>query len=316
VIGGARYSDDKQVYDRALATPGVNVGTQTSSQTTGRAAVNWTPGQDLLLYVSAAKGYKAGGVNLGATDPNFEPENNLVYELGSKVTILDGRLRINSDVFYSTYKDIQLISLRNGLPFTQNAAEGTSYGLEVEMQAAFGNLELNMGMAYLNAEFSKDVQLNLSERVDPRIPPAQLPVAVPPYVSNTVRNRLVTVSSGQPLPFSPEITANVGLQYNIPLGEGKITPRVQYSYLDSQFATPFKPSDYVFGDLTSVPSRSIVDVRVTYVPTDTWRLEAFATNITDKTYVAAQVQDSTTAFGGLAYGAPRQVGVRAMFKFN
>jgi iron complex outermembrane receptor protein len=106
------------------------------------------------------------------------------------------------------------------------------------------------------------------------------------------------------------------VQYNFRVGNGKLTPRVQYSYLDEQFSTPFKPSDYQYGDLTTVPSRSIVDVRVTYEPIDTVRLEAFATNITDKTYIAGQVQDSTTAIGGLAYGAPRQVGVRAVFKFN
>jgi iron complex outermembrane receptor protein len=199
------------------------------------------------------------------------------------------------------------------LPYTQNAAEGAARGFELEMQAAFGSLELNMGVAYLDAEFSKAVQLNLSERVDPRIPLAQLP---PGHVSNSVRNRLVTVDDGQVLPFSPEVTGNIGVQYNFKIGNGKLTPRVQYSYLDKQFATPFKASDYQYGDLTTVPSRSIIDLRVTYEPVDTLRFEAFATNILDETYIAAQVQDSTTAFGGIQYGAPRQVGIRGVFKFN
>jgi iron complex outermembrane receptor protein len=314
VIVGARYSEDEQVYDRARAVPGTNVGTAESSQTTGRVALNWTPAADLLFYTSISKGYKAGGVNLGATDPNFEPEKNTVLELGSKTTVMDGHLRINGDVFYSDYKDIQLISLRGTppLPFTQNAAEGKSYGLELEMQGAFGNFEFNMGLAYLNAEFSKTIQLNMAERVDPRIPPASLP---PGHVSNTVRNSLVTVNEGQVLPFSPEITANVGVQYRIAIGEGKLTPRLQYSHTATQRSTPFKPSDYTYGDITTVPSRDIVDVRVAYDPTDALRIEAFATNVLDETYIASQIQDSSTAFGGIVAGAPRQVGLRAAYKF-
>jgi iron complex outermembrane receptor protein len=315
VIVGARYSKDEQVYDRARAVPGTNVGIAESSQVTGRAALNWTPAQDLLLYTSLSKGYKAGGVNLGATDPNFLPEQNNVLELGTKTTVMDGHLRVNGDVFYSQYKDFQLISLRGTppLPFTQNAAEGKSYGLELEMQGAFGNFEFNAGLAYLNAQFSKTIQLNLAERVDPRIPPASLP---PGHVSNTVRNTLTTVSDGQVMPFSPEITANFGLQYRFAIGEGKLTPRLQYAYTATQRSTPFKPSDYVYGDITTVPSRSIVDARIIYDPNDALRLEVFATNLTDKTYIASQIQDSSTAFGGIVYGAPRQVGLRAAYNFK
>ena len=39
-------------------------------------------------------------------------------------------------------------------------------------------------------------------------------------------------------------------------------------------------------------------------------MEAFANNATDRTYIAAQIQNSTSATGGIIYGAPRQYGVR------
>ena len=44
------------------------------------------------------------------------------------------------------------------------------------------------------------------------------------------------------------------------------------------------------------------------MPTENLRLEAFATNVFDETYIAAQVQDASSATGGIIYGAPRQVG--------
>jgi len=310
LIAGARYSEDKQVYDRTRANPGTNVGVQESSQTTGRVALNWTAADDLLLYTSVAKGYKAGGVNLGATDPNFEPEKNLVVEIGSKTTLLDGHLRMNGDVFYSKYEDIQLISLRGTppLPYTQNASEGKSYGVELELQGVFGGFAANLGFAYLNAEFANSNVLNLAERVNPNAP-------IPPDAANAILQRSTTVQSGQPLPFSPEITANAGIEYRIPIGNGSLTPRLQYAFVDSQFATPFKPSDYRYADITTVPSRNILDVRVTYAPVDALTIEAFATNVLDKTYVASQVQDSSTAFGGIIYGAPAQYGARVKYSF-
>jgi iron complex outermembrane receptor protein len=59
----------------------------------------------------------------------------------------------------------------------------------------------------------------------------------------------------------------------------------------------------------------VTDLRLTAVPSENLRLEAFATNLFDDTYIAAQVQDASSATGGIIYGPPRQVGVRARFDF-
>ena len=86
--------------------------------------------------MTASEGYKAGGVNLTIGTPNFRPEKNRVYEAGFKTQFLDNQLRVNGDVFYSRYSDIQLSSLTGGLPVTQNAARGKSYGAELEVTSA------------------------------------------------------------------------------------------------------------------------------------------------------------------------------------
>jgi iron complex outermembrane receptor protein len=45
-------------------------------------------------------------------------------------------------------------------------------------------------------------------------------------------------------------------------------------------------------------------------------MEGFVTNLTDKRYVAAQVQASTNSAAGIIYGAPRQYGLRVMVNFG
>jgi iron complex outermembrane receptor protein len=130
IVAGARYSDDTQIYNRIIPAGPVPAGasviaTQHSTKVTGKLGINYHIGRN-LLYVSASQGYKAGGVNLTINTPNFGPETNRVYEAGFKTQFLDNQLRINGDVFYSQYRDIQLSSLLGGLPVTQNAAAGRS----------------------------------------------------------------------------------------------------------------------------------------------------------------------------------------------
>jgi iron complex outermembrane receptor protein len=294
LIAGARYSKDTQYYNR-IALPGAPPppGTDligppaSSSEWTGKLGANWHVTDDLMYYLTASKGYKAGGVNLTLNTPNFAPEKNVVYEGGFKSTLLDGRLRVNGSLFHSDYRDIQFSSLFNALPLTQNAASGKASGAELEITGRFGGWGVNAGLGYLDAEFAQAAS-----------------------IVNTVTNTQQTVPKGATLPFSPELTLNAGLDYAFALGGGTLTPRVQWSHVGGQLATPF-PSV-----VTIVPSRDLLDLRLTYDHDGRWMVEAFATNVTDKTYIASQIQNSTSATGGIIYGAPRQIGLRAKVRFG
>ncbi|CAM5524165.1 TonB-dependent receptor [Sphingobium scionense] len=286
LVAGARHSWDKQVYNRIASAGGIGVTQTKSSQWTGKVGLNYTPVDDVLLYVSASKGYKAGGGNLPVAAAPFGPETNYVYEGGFKTTMWDRHLRVNGSLFYSDYRDIQLASLANGLPLTQNAARGRSWGGELEVTAQFGGFSLNAGGGYLNAEFARDALLQ-----------------------NTVTNQNEMVRKGDVLPYSPKLTVNAGVQYAIPVGDRTLTPRLQWSHISTSYVTPFP------GDQTVVPARDIVDARLTFDLNESLRLEAFANNIFDKTYIANQLQNSSTADGGIVYGAPRQYGGRLTYRF-
>jgi iron complex outermembrane receptor protein len=307
VLAGGRYSWDTQAYDRVIVAGTVQpdnlrFGLQKSKEWTGKVGANLHLADGSMLYATASKGYKAGGVNLTPNTPNFEPEKNYVYELGAKTELLGRRLRINGDVFYSDYKDIQLSSLFAGLPQTQNAASGTAYGAELEVTGQFGALGFNAGAGYLIGEFAKDVCINNTNN-------SAGTRGLCPSSAPTTADELVP--EGRALPYSPQWTINAGVQYAFAIGGGNVlTPRLQWAHLSHQVATPFP------GPRTIVPSRDVLDARLTFDFGDRYRLEGYVNNFTDETYIASQIQNASSADGGYVYGAPRQYGVRATLRFG
>ncbi len=297
IVAGLRYSEDEQDYTRFAGPPPVlGNSVQESDATTGRLGVNFRPNDDTLLYASASRGYKAGGVNLNLLDPNFQPEVNDVYEVGGKFDLLDGRVQLNGSVFVSDYQDIQLASLAGGLPVTQNAASGEAMGAELEVRGVMGGFAYNAGVGYLDASFNGDACINDTNNAGTD-------------AGCATGNRLVP--DGRVLPFSPEWTINAGLEYEFDVGDGRtLTPRLQFSHVSEQNATPFPSLN------TIVPERDLWDFRLTYRPTDNLTLEGFVMNLTDELYIASQIQNSSSADGGIIYGAPRMIGARVKVAIN
>jgi iron complex outermembrane receptor protein len=293
---GLRYSDDKQDYTR-FALPGPPppgcfpcTNTADSSETTGRVGVKFFGLGDTMLYGTLSKGYKAGGVNLDPRLDVFGPETNEVIELGFKSTIADGRLRLNGAVFYSDYQGIQLSALTQVgptlLPNTLNAAPADILGGELELLGQFDRLGFNLGVSVLDTEFTEDKIL-----------------------TNSLTNRNELVPAGAELPFAPDFTLTGGIQYDFDVGGMTLTPRAQVSYIGEQLATPFPDP------ATIVPSRTVADLRLTLQANDVWQVEGFFNNVFDETYIAVQLQDASSAQGGMIFGPPRHYGLRLRYSF-
>ena len=115
----------------------------------------WTP--DLMTYASAAKGYKSGGFNYFAIDPedvSYDPEYSLNYEIGLKSSWLDNRFIANLAAFYISWDDQQVLQGTPAAPAFKNAGETTSKGFEVELLArpATG-VQLTGTFGYTDAKF-------------------------------------------------------------------------------------------------------------------------------------------------------------------
>jgi iron complex outermembrane receptor protein len=294
LIAGLRWSEDDFTNTRfALPGPpppggfpyadGVN-----SSEVTGRIGLNYSASDNVMWYGTIAKGYKPGATNLSPGFPAYSPETNLVYEAGFKSTLMENRVRFNAAVFFSKIEDFQLLSLQSAggplLPTFQNGTEAESKGVELEMVYAYDQVAMNLAFGYLDATFSKEVELN-----------------------NAVAGGPELVPDGRSMPFAPEWNINAGIQYDFPMGNSTLTPRFQVSHIGEQFATPF-PSD-----VTRVPSRTVADFRLIYSANERLRIEGFVNNVFDETYVAAQIQNASSADGGMLMGPPLQYGVRLSY---
>jgi iron complex outermembrane receptor protein len=90
--------------------------------------------QSLNIYLSAAKGFRSGGLNyLG--QPPYNPESLWTYELGAKMSLLQRRLSVDADVFYSKYSNYQVFAITppTFLGMTTNSGNAKIKGAEATL---------------------------------------------------------------------------------------------------------------------------------------------------------------------------------------
>lgn len=124
---------------------------------------NWT--ESLMTYAQVSTGFRGGGFNPRPSAPSeirpFAPETLTAYELGAKAQFFENRLRINGDVFYEKYKDIQL-DARELDPVTAfpetihtNAGAARIEGVELEVDALlFEGFTVNGEFGYTDFRYT------------------------------------------------------------------------------------------------------------------------------------------------------------------
>ncbi|NDC60378.1 MAG: hypothetical protein EBZ50_16435, partial [Alphaproteobacteria bacterium] len=74
---------------------------------THRVNVTYKIDDDRMVYATMSTGFRPGGVNRLLSVPPYNPDFLTNYELGTKTTWLDHRLRINGAVFMERWTDAQ-----------------------------------------------------------------------------------------------------------------------------------------------------------------------------------------------------------------
>ncbi|MEM0910674.1 MAG: TonB-dependent receptor [Pseudomonadota bacterium] len=158
ITGGMRWAWAERGGE-ALSSP-FGIGFETKKNDTillPRIALDYKYSSDILLYASIARGWLPGGFNF-VTDlstAEFGPEKTWAYEVGTKATFDDGRLRINLAAFYTSIKDYQDLVQFN--PFTaslSNAEEVRINGLELEVTyTPIKDLQLSISTGYADSEY-------------------------------------------------------------------------------------------------------------------------------------------------------------------
>ena len=179
----ARYSDSADA-----ATPFPD---QTDSMYGGN--LSWTHRLDDArhLYVTASRGYKGGGFNIGSQilseQRSFGPESLWSIESGFRYARIGGALELQADGFYMRRQHLQVylseqLDPSNPLAyafFTQNASEGENFGLESEAHYRLSDhWQLSGTLALLRTRylgvtegFEQLLLANGSSRIDGRAQP-------------------------------------------------------------------------------------------------------------------------------------------------
>ena len=137
--------------------------------TGGKLGFNYQAESDMLYYVTLSKGYKPGGVNadsgLSSNAKQYETENLWNLDAGLNSSYFNDKVKSRLNIFYGKRKDQQVKSsvvnkrLDGSVEFIDyltNAAEGTYYGLESQIDYYLvENLHMYTSLGLLKAKFDE-----------------------------------------------------------------------------------------------------------------------------------------------------------------
>jgi outer membrane receptor protein involved in Fe transport len=181
----SRYNDTTTNLDEPATA---NNFTPADNLWGGQASIDYRIADGQHVYALIARGYKASGFNLSPGLPagqlQFGPESDLNIEIGHKGQMDDGRLRIDTSLFYMVRHNEQLLTGEQLDPsnpdtfifFTGNAKSGFNYGLESTANwAATQSLTLGGSLGLLQTQYHGFVQngVTLPDRALPHAAPWQ-----------------------------------------------------------------------------------------------------------------------------------------------
>lgn len=274
-----------------------------------KASLGWKLDANNYLYALTATGFKPGGINLqvipGVPAATFGKETIQSSEAGWKSTFAGGQGRMTFSAFYNSYKNFQVTIGNPTSPTFQvqlNVPGATKIsGIEAEADFKTGALTLTGGIGVINSSLGQFYAVDL-RFVNPFVPPPACNRSTGPA------NATCSDLKGRQLTYSPALTYNVGVKYDLAVGAGKLTPSVNFGHVAAQWATLFQNS--VLGD--RLGARNILGAQLTYKLGNT-SVTAYGTNLTNQHYVAAHWSGAN---GNLDFaGAPRQFGIKLAHVF-
>lgn len=249
----------------------------------------YTPSDATTLYARYERGYKPGGyTGEGAGQPStalvsFDPEYANAYELGAKILLADRRVRLNTAIYLTDYKDLQTQQFLAADPtrppdnFVVNAKDGTqAYGAEVDFEAAVTeSFMVFANYAYTKCEFKGELIIdNQGTDID----------------GNTCRR-------------TPENAFNVGADYKTPVTDnlllsfgGDYQWRSTYFFNNENTEEEKVGSEFTLNMYVGVSAQN-----------SRWSVKLWAKNLTDELNTANVLELFGTVYYN--YAAPRTYGV-------
>lgn len=286
VLFGLRYTHEEIEISQYNVSSGV-INNFVADETTfddvsPKVSVSYDLTDDTRVYGTVAKGFKAGGVQIGTQleESSYAPEELWNYEIGVKSEFFDGRARLNAAAFYADWKDLQAafavartdpdgtIIWNSGI---QNAASAGNLGAEAELTALLtDDLIVSFGAGYIDAQFD------------------DFPNA---FVNGKGRDL-----SERRIPNAPEWTLNGDAEYGFRLADRDAYVRLEWYYRDeirSNLQSLVREDE---GFPFVVPSYHHVNLRAG-IDSERFSIAAYVENLFDEVYYTNAYQKAFV--GGL-----------------
>lgn len=271
---------------------------------TPRFIARYLPNDDWMFFASATRGFKSGGfgsfsieqdylpytpagidiVPGAATPDRFDEERAWSYEVGTKGSIFGGATKLDANVYYYTYKDLQVIVPGVSGIIVDNVGKVNGWGVEGSMQTALGsNFDLRLSAAYADTDVTE----------------AQ------PLCDGTL------ACEGTSLGQVPKFSGSAVLKFTAPAGPGSITGSAE---LFGQTTT--------YGGLLHLPEAvndgyAELALRFGYQADAGWSVIGYVENLTNVLYYTG-VAEGASILPAHYFGPsrPRTFGVRMTYDFG
>ena len=300
ITGGLRYFNWKQdivFYQSGLFNGGANSDPRPQGKDDGvnpKLSVSYDVNDNMLVYGSASRGYRYGGINgaipeavcseeLEEVDREggdvrfFDSDKLWNYEVGAKGTSAGGNLSYSAAAFIIKWDDMQTSrSFDCGFGFRENVGKATSQGIELEMQAAVGDgWTLGMGGAYVDATLDEDVP-NLD------------------------------AEKGDQVPYVPKLSFNVSAEYHFPM----VNNMDWFAWANAQYVGD-RHTEFNHDPATNyrkMDAYTIVNARVGF-NWQTWEFSLVSNNLLDDDGVVRALRRPPFDPDAVIRTQPRTVGV-------
>jgi iron complex outermembrane receptor protein len=255
--------------------------------------LDFKPTDDELFYAKLSKGYRSGGTSeTGPTQTNYPvfgfvaPESLLSPEVGTKLDFLSHRLRLDTAIYYSDYKNIQQSALVAS-PFgvtsvLRNVGEAHIWGGELTAAGKIQELTLQAGVALVE----------------------------PTYTAGP--------SVGTPFINTSKTSWSLMADYPFNMAAGVLHVNADYSWRSKQYLWPPTPGNPGQNAAVTQDSYGLLAARVAFdfarVPLT---VALWGKNLTNQPYIVS-VADLSSALGFTndAAGIPRTYGASLNWHFG
>jgi iron complex outermembrane receptor protein len=266
-----------------LQAPAADYGA-TFHAVTPKFVLSYKLQDNMLLYGSYARGFRAGGLNTNAPTPAqvpYQPEHSDNYEIGWKNMLFNNKLKLNLTAFYLEQHNQQISTSMNGIDeLILNVGEMHNKGAELEVTALpVKGLQIDWNASYSHARYTSLL------------------------LYDGTAGAVVNYKGDQPI-NTPPVTSMLAAQYTYDFSGSKqklaAYVRGEYRYIDKFYF------DFVNG--LSQPAYSLFNAKAG-ITTKNFELNFWARNIFDKKYV------SYGSFGTFLLGSPGTYGTTLIAKF-